>query len=98
MDGRAVTACKLLILFTACIMQSSCQGKRYAAASPEWDLHRKEHIPALGPSVRKTKVPESRGLAGDGAGVLSDREDSWPFPFQSYLMELVSVVEKKVAP
>ncbi|XP_009699319.1 PREDICTED: low-density lipoprotein receptor-related protein 2-like [Cariama cristata] len=26
MDGRAATACKLLVLFTACIMQGSCQG------------------------------------------------------------------------
>ncbi|XP_025940300.1 low-density lipoprotein receptor-related protein 2 [Apteryx rowi] len=25
-DGRAATACKVLILFTACIMQASCQG------------------------------------------------------------------------
>lgn len=34
-------------------MQGSCQGKRYAPASPEWELHRKEHIPTPGTFIRK---------------------------------------------
>lgn len=34
-------------------MQGSGQGKRYAPASPERDLHPNDYIPVLGTSIRK---------------------------------------------
>lgn len=34
MDGRAAAACKLLVLFAACILRGSCQGKRCAPGAP----------------------------------------------------------------